>query len=110
VARVSSCDRQIAGHEEEIEEVDTSSPALARFVPVDRFEQLLLQERGEIGVGVLLETLQLRTECVARGHDRLPGQTGTVLATISFGAPYGPLSREVDPLRFQPVEFAMPHF
>ena len=61
---------QIAGLEQQIEEIERARARLERLVPLDRSAKLLLQRRGEIGVGVHPELIEVRLEPVQRVHDR----------------------------------------
>ena len=59
---------QIAGAREQVGEVERAGRRLQRLIARRRAGELLLKARGEVGVGILLELLQIGEQRVARGE------------------------------------------
>jgi len=62
---------QVAGFQQQIEEVERTGPGLQRFVAGDGARQLGLQRRREVRVGVEAELIELRLQCVVSIDDPL---------------------------------------
>src|SRR6185503_251396 len=86
-AHVGAVAHQVAGAEEQVEEVQRPGALLERLVGVDGDEQLPLEERGEVGVGAPREVLERLEEPAVRGEDLLARGAAAV---VPLGAAPGP--------------------
>ena len=90
--------------------VKSSAPAacFSCLVPLGRAGELLLQARGEIGVGVLPELLQLVEQRVARGeHLGARRVLAELVAAALPRAREAAVARQIDEPRLPAVEIAL---
>ena len=80
---------------------------LERLVVVDGGEQLLLEQRGQVGVGSPREVLERFEEHLVRREDLLAGGAAAVVPVVALARPPElPAPREVHERRLQPVVVA----
>ena len=101
---------QIARPGQQVGEVERAGRGLSCLVAVGRSRQLLLQQCGEIGVGVLPELLQVGEQLVARGEHVGPRRGPAVLVPLPFRGREKPRSRtRSTSLASQPSRSASPN-
>ena len=99
---------QVARAGQQIREVEGAGRLLQLLVALGRAGQLLLQARGEIGVGVLPELLEIVEQRVARGQHVGAGRVLAELVAAALPrAREAAVARQIDEPRFPAVEIAL---
>ena len=96
--------QQIAGAQQQIDEVQRACAALQRLVAGDDIPQLLAQERGEIAVGGTLKRVELGGQRLVGGPDLVARHVRSVRAFAPApGAAEVPVLRQIDDPRLPAV-------
>ena len=100
----SSLRDEVARLEQQVEEVERAGARLQLLVAVDGAHQLLLQRRGEVGVGVHPELIEVRAQRVERVDDAAPRDALPVAGAAAVpGLAEVPVARQIDEPRFPSV-------
>src|SRR5262249_60845179 len=95
---------EVARPEQQVEEIEAAGPELERLVALDRREQLLLQERGQVGVGAARELVEIAEEGRVR-RERLVARDAAAVVPIESlsGSAELPAARHLDQPRLERV-------
>jgi hypothetical protein len=105
-AHVRAVAHEVAGAQQEVEKIERRRARLQRLVTIDRLEELGMEQRREVGVGLTLETLE-RGQELAVHPDDLIARAALVVARLP-GAWLAklPFAQEIDQRRFETVVIA----
>src|SRR5690349_1604069 len=99
---------EVAGADEEIEEIERAESRLCQLITINRFTQLALQQRREIGIGSATELLQLVDQLLMDVEDFSSQDAFSIRCRFSTGPDvFETPCQKVDEPRFETIVIAL---